>query len=152
MIRMMTRVIIIVVFMCKQCGCGGTVRSVLLTSVVCPGVSVCVCPSCPWCKSIIVVRAAMWMDVSDVFILGCGCVWVNFVFVRVRPFRVVRVDDVRTTNLVLRSDPAQGRPRCLRVFCFSLLFVLSTSLSLYVSLCLSPRLSSCLSLPVSLPV
>ena len=25
MIRMMTRVIIIVVFMCKQCGCGGTV-------------------------------------------------------------------------------------------------------------------------------
>jgi len=42
MIRMMTRVIIIVVFMCKQCGCGGTVRSVLLTSVVCPCVCVCV--------------------------------------------------------------------------------------------------------------
>ena len=114
--------------------------------------SVCLCV-CPWCKSIIVVRAAMWMDVSDVFILRRGCVWVNFVFVRVRPFRVVRVDDVRTTNLVLRSDPAQGRPRCLRVFCFSLLLILSTSLSLYVSLCLSsPRLSSCLSLPVSLPV
>ena len=35
--------VIIVVFMCKQCDCGGTVRSVLLTSVVCPCVSVCPC-------------------------------------------------------------------------------------------------------------
>ena len=60
--------VIIVVFMCKQwlwwyrtvvyCEHRWCVRRVR----VCVSV-------CPWCKSIIVVRAAMWMDVSDVFIL-----------------------------------------------------------------------------------
>ena len=97
----------------------------------------------------------MWMDVSDVFILlATGCVWVNFLlFVRVRPFRVVRVDDVRTTNLVLRSDPTRGRDSLSPRFLFfsSLLNPLYVSLSLrlfFVSLfspslflSLSPRLS-----------
>ena len=40
--------VIIVVFMCKQCDCGGTVRSVLLTSVVCPS-----CPCVRVCVSVV---------------------------------------------------------------------------------------------------
>ena len=88
------------------------------------------------------------------FYLRRGCVWVNFLlFVRVRPFRVVRVDDVRTTNLVLRSDPTRGRDSLSPRFLFfsSLLRPLYVSLSLrlfFVSLfspslflSLSPRLS-----------
>ena len=85
------------------------------------------------------------MDVSDV--LDVSDVWVNFLLF----VRVVRVDDVRTTNLVLRSDPTRGRdslsPRFLFFSSLRPLYV-SLSLRLFVSLfspslflSLSPRLS-----------
>ena len=61
--------VIIVVFMCKQFGCGGTCTVVYCEHRWCVRrvrVRVCLCV-CPWCKSIIVVRAAIDVD-------GClGC-------------------------------------------------------------------------------
>ena len=67
-------VIIIVVFMCKQCGCGGTCTVVYCEHRwcvrVCVRVSVCVCPVC---KSIIVVLARGDVD-------GClGCFYSTYV-------------------------------------------------------------------------
>ena len=58
------------------------------------------------------------------------------------------MDDVRTTNLVLRSDPAQGRDSFV-VSAFSV-FLFSSSSSLRLSL--STSLFCVSLLPVSLPV
>ena len=64
--------VIIVVFMCKQCGCGGTCTVVYCEHRWCVR-RVRVCLSvCPLCKSIIVVRAAIDVD-------GClGCFYSTY--------------------------------------------------------------------------
>jgi hypothetical protein len=75
-------------------------------------------------KVLLSCAVAMWMsrmflDVSDV--------WVNFLLF----VRVVRVDDVRTTNLVLRSDPTRGRDSLSPRFLF--FSIVSSSVSLFSS-------------------
>ena len=70
----------------------------------------------------------MFLDVSDVCVKG------EFSSFRARPSvpcRVVRVDDVRTTNLVLRSDPTRGRDSLSPRFLF--FSIVSSSVSLFSS-------------------